>query len=489
MFRRLFSRKKDPKLFVIGLDCAPPELLFDQWRHELPHLGRLMDRGILYEMMSCTPAITVPAWSVMTSSKDPGTLGFYGFRNRRDHSYDNRYIATSQAVKEKRVWQILDEAGKKSIILGVPQTYPIQPLKNGHVISSFLTPNTTSPRIQWTHPAALRQEIEELLAPEIYDVDVPQFRTDDKDFLLQQLHDMTRKRFKLLRYLMEKKPWEFFMFVEMGTDRINHALWGSHDPTHRKYDPEGPYVHAIRDYYLMLDREIGSLLERLPPEAHVMVVSDHGAKKMDGGICINEWLIGEGYLTLKETPPADRLTPLDKLSIDWSKTTVWGDGGYYARIWLNLAGRELQGAIPAEEYEAFRDRLAEHIKSIPGPDGRPLNTRVFKPEAIYQKVKNVAPDLLVYFDDLAWRSVGTLGHGDLYTFENDTGPDDANHAENGVLIYSPPANEASLGGQMLGQVGIMDFAPTVLSLLEVPIPDDMQGKVINFVDDRQETRE
>ena len=128
-------------------------------------------------------------------------------------------------------------------------------------------------------------------------MDVPQFRTEDKAFLLQQINDMTRKRFKVLRYLMDEKPWDFFMFVEMGVDRIHHGCGPRHDATHRNHDPHSPFEHAIRDYYRYLDEEIGTLLERLPENTHVMVVSDHGVKKMDGGICINEWLRREGYLS------------------------------------------------------------------------------------------------------------------------------------------------------------------------------------------------
>ena len=103
MFKKLFRRKKEPKVFVIGLDCAPPELLFDAWRNELPNFKKLIDGGAYSQMFSSTPAITVPAWSSMTSSKDSGVLGFYGFRNRSDYIYDNRYIVTGLSVKEKQV--------------------------------------------------------------------------------------------------------------------------------------------------------------------------------------------------------------------------------------------------------------------------------------------------------------------------------------------------------------------------------------------------
>ncbi|MCA9987390.1 MAG: alkaline phosphatase family protein, partial [Anaerolineales bacterium] len=473
--KRLFKKKEPERVFVIGLDCAPPELLFDRWRHELPHLGRLMDGGAYGKLQSSTPAITVPAWSSMTSSKDPGTLGFYGFRNRQDYSYDGRYIATGLAVKEKRVWDILGEHGKQSIVVGVPQTYPVKPV-NGHLISSFLTPDTVNPKIKWTYPASLRPEIEQVLAPEVYDVDVREFRTDDKNHILQQIHDMTRKRFKVLRYLLAEKPWDFFMFVEMGVDRIHHALWAYHDETHPKHEPESPLRHAIRDYYRYLDGEIGTLLELLPENTHTIVVSDHGVKKMHGGICINEWLRREGYLVLKEEPPAGQLTNLEKAVVDWDKTTVWGDGGYYARIFFNVAGREPQGVIAPDELPAFREKFVTHLKALPDPAGQPINTIVFRPEEIYHEVRNVPPDLIVYLGNLEWRSVGSLGHDDIYTFENDTGPDDANHAEYGVYIYHPPAG--NLGGRHLPDAQLMDFAPTVLNLFGLPVPPDMQGRVI-----------
>jgi predicted AlkP superfamily phosphohydrolase/phosphomutase len=476
LIKKLFSgRRKATKVFVIGLDCAPPELMFDAWRQELPNFKALIDQGLYGELMSSTPAITVPAWSSMTSSKDPGVLGFYGFRNRRDYTYHNRYIATGLSVKEKRVWDILGEAGKECVVVGVPQTYPVQPI-NGHLISSFLTPSTTNPNTQWTHPPSLRREIEELLAPENYDVDVPQFRTENKRFLLDQIYDMTRKRFKVLRYLLDNKPWDFFMFVEMGVDRIHHGLWAHHDSSHHKHDPNSPYVNAIKEYYHYLDEEVGTLLQRLPEGTHVIAVSDHGVKPMKGGICINEWLRREGYLTLYDDPPTGWLSSFEKVDVDWSQTTAWGDGGYYGRIFLNVAGREPNGIIPQDEYESFRDRLAEHIKSIPDPGGNPIGTVVFKPQEIYRQVRSVPPDLLVYFGNLSWRSVGSFGYDDVYTFENDTGPDDANHAQNGIWIYTRLGK--NLGGKCLPRAQLMDFAPTVLDIFGLPIPADMQGTVM-----------
>jgi predicted AlkP superfamily phosphohydrolase/phosphomutase len=456
------------KVFVIGLDCAEPTLVFDRWRDLLPNFRRLMDRGVYGNLESCTPAITVPAWSVMTSSKDPGTLGIYGFRNRADRSYDKMNIATGSAVKEDRVWDILSRSGKQVNVVGVPGTYPPRPV-NGCLVGCFLTPGITS---NYTYPPEFREEIKQWVGE--YQVDVKDFRTDDKAYLLKQIYEMTETRCKLVKKMLVEKPWDFFMFVEMGVDRIHHGLWSYTDERHWRYQPNNPFVDSIRDYYLYLDREIGEMLDLLPSDTVVMVVSDHGAKCMDGGIAINEWLHREGLLVLADEAPT-KMTPLERVKIDWSKTKAWSSGGYYARIFINVQGREPNGVIAPADYERERDELARRLIAIPGPDGQNIGTKVFKPEEIYHAVNNIAPDLIVYFGDLAWRSVGSLGLDSIYTFENDTGPDDANHAQQGMFILYDPARD--LGGRRM-QAQIMDVAPTVLYYLDEPIPADMQGKVI-----------
>jgi predicted AlkP superfamily phosphohydrolase/phosphomutase len=104
-----------------------------------------------------------------------------------------------------------------------------------------------------------------------------------------------------------------------------------------------------------------------------------------------------------------------------------------------------------------------------------MNNRAFKPEEIYPEVKGVAPDLIVYFGDLDWRSVGTVGNETLYVFENDTGPDDANHAQQGMYILTSP--EMNKKGAKLDRK-IMDIAPTILNLMGIEIPEEMEGRAI-----------
>lgn len=468
LFRRRSARRK---VFVIGLDCAAPELVFDRWKDDLPNLRRLASEGIWGELDSSIPAITVPAWSSMLTSRDPGTLGFYGFRNRADYSYDKMFIATGNAVRHPRVWDILGEHDRSSVVIGVPQTYPVRPL-NGHLISSFLTPGTEN---EFAYPASLKEEVLRI-APD-YDFDVRQFRTDDKDWLLRQIYEMTEKRFRVVDHLLTSKPWDFFMLMEIGVDRIHHGFWRFHDPAHHRYEPGNPYERAIFDYYVYVDQKIGSWLDRIDKDTVIVVVSDHGARTMDGGICLNEWLWQEGDLVFKQAPRTGDIQRFEDLEVDWSRTRVWGSGGYYGRVFLNVQGREPHGVIPAEEYETARDALAERLTAIPGPNGEDLGTRVFKPQDIYRQVNGVAPDLLVYFGDLSWRSVGTLGYGAVHTFENDTGPDDCNHAQNGMFILYDPQNPGR--GVRAQGAQLMDVAPTVLDLLDVPAPNDLQGQLLS----------
>ena len=452
---------------VIGLDCLDPHLVFEEWADKLPNLTALAEKGCWGPLESTVPPITVPAWSCMMTSRDPGELGFYGFRNRSDYSYQELQFATSALVKEKRVWDILSDAGKRVIVLSVPQTYPPTPV-NGYLVSCFLTPNARS---EFTYPREFREEILDTVGEYLFDV--TNFRSVETEQTIRNIYAMTDQRFALARHLLKTKPWDFFMMVDMGPDRIHHALWKYHDTGHSKHPPGNPHTNAIRDFYVHLDASVGELLQLADEDTAVFVVSDHGVQRMDGGICINEWLIQSGYLHLKNGP--DEARPLRPEDVEWSRTTAWASGGYYGRVFLNVEGREAQGTIPEAEYESVRDQLAQEIQNIPDHRGAPIPTKIYKPDQVYNEVKGVPPDLMVYFGDLSWRAVGSVGLGTIHTFENDTGPDDANHARHGVFILRDPT--AAEGGQRAG-LHLRDVAPTILGIMGVDALPAMTGKII-----------
>ena len=200
-------------------------------------------------------------------------------------------------------------------------------------------------------------------------------------------------------------------------------------------------------------------------------MSDHGARRLVGGVCFNEWLAREGYLRFEQEP--DGPTPIAQAKIDWPRTMAWGDGGYYGRLFVNMKGREPGGVVEPSRYEELRDELIEKLEAMPGPDGGTLGTRVFKPQDVYPEVRGVAPDLIVYFGELEWRSVGQVGTGQIFTYENDTGPDGANHDRTGIFAM------AGAPGQPVGRrngMRLIDVGPSILSLYGVGLPEGTQGR-------------
>jgi len=439
------------RVVIIGWDSAPTDLLTDQW----------------LAMRSSDPPITVPAWTSMVTSQNPGRLGFYGFRNRKPGEYDGMWIATNAAVKAPRMWDILGKQGRRCALLNVPQTYPVKPV-NGVLVSSFLTPSTDS---EYTYPSDLKSEIER--AADGYVIDCENFRTDDKDWLLEQIYEITDKRFAVAKYLLERERWDLFMMVYMGPDRIQHGFWKYHDPQHRKFQPGSRFQDALRDYYKHLDDQLGQLANIAGDDAAIMVVSDHGAKRMEGSFNVNDWLIQQGLLTLKA--PLDTPTKFSTDLVDWSQTTAWAWGGYYSRLFLNVEGREPQGTVAPSEYESVRDELIRRLTQIPDDQGRVMNTQALRPQELFSgPYLDQAPDLLVYFDDLYWRAGQGLANDSLYNSDTEIGPDDGVHDYDGIFVLGLP-------GQQRGEevhLQLMDVAPTVLKLLGVDVPSNFEGTAV-----------
>src|ERR687895_1640312 len=169
-----------PRVAVIGLDCATPQLLFGDLAPETPNIQALIKRGMWGELESITPPITVPAWACAMTGKTPGELGIYGFRNRKDTSYGGLSIATSEAVREPAVWDLLGAAGKKSLLIGVPPAYPVKKVE-GWRVSCFLTPPSAK---AYTWPPDLAAEVEDEVGEYIFDI--PNFRERGEEHVLEQ---------------------------------------------------------------------------------------------------------------------------------------------------------------------------------------------------------------------------------------------------------------------------------------------------------------
>jgi predicted AlkP superfamily phosphohydrolase/phosphomutase len=438
------------RLVMIGLDSADPALTFGRFAEDMPTLTKLRADAAWGSLRSVVPPITMPAWACMMSGRTPGDLGVYGFRNRRAYDYSSLAFATSRDIKAPRLWDLLSAAGRRSVVVGVPGTYPPTPL-NGCMVSCFLAPSTDA---EYTYPPQLRDSLQDLTGG--YRLDVENFRAPDLGRIGQNIFDMTEQRFTVARHLMKQEDWDFLSFVDMGPDRLHHGFWKYCDPDHPRHVPGNEHEHMFRDYYRALDRHLAGLLGDVPSDAAVMVVSDHGAQPMLGGFCINEWLREQGLLTLRTEP--DGPTPVLRADVDWTRTVAWAEGGYYGRLYLNVIGREPDGVVPPRRYDDTLGEIAAALTAAPGPDGEPLGTRVMRPDEVYPDVTGFPPDLIVYAGNLRYRSLATLGLGrGLFTTDNDTGPDHANHAESGIVLL----HGMGLDAGRRDDLSIYDISPTL----------------------------
>ena len=262
---------------------------------------------------------------------------------------------------------------------------------------------------QYTYPQMLRREVEDVVGEYLFDC--TDFRTDDKDDLLRQVYEMTDKRFALAEHFLATKPWDFFTMVEMGTDRMHHGFWKDMDPEHRKHEPGGRYESAILDYHEHVDGLVGRLLDHATTTPRVRGLGPrreaHGRRNPDQRVAAQR---GPAC----DPPRADRALLAERRRnrlVD--RTTAWGDGGYYARIFLNVKGREPQGTIDPADYERVRDELAAKLAGDPGRHGRADPDAGLQARGGLHQVNGVAPDLIVHFGDLSGapsaRSAGTRG--------------------------------------------------------------------------------
>lgn len=455
------------RLLVLGLDGVPPEFLFDRLLPAMPNVRALVERGVRASLRTTDPPISVPAWPVMFTGVDPGTLGLYGFRHRRRSSYTEMYLPLSSHLPVPTIWELLSQRGRRVAVIGMPLGYPA-PEVNGIYISDFLTPPGGD---HTTTPASLRAEIEAEFGPYVFDVS---FRTGDRDRIAREIFEMTKRRFDVAESLYRREPWDVFALHEVGTDRLHHAFWKQFDREHPGFVAGNPHENVADAYYALVDEGIGRLLAAADDRTDVVIVSDHGSMAMRGCFCINQWLEERGYLVLNHPPPAPG-TPLEQVDVDWSRTTVWGAGGYYARLFLNVQGREPLGVLTREQATELRQTIAAELRATVGPDGEPMRVEILDPRELYRSVVGDAPDLMVYFDELRIRSAGTMGHPSLFLTENDSGPDDAVHSPYGVFLFAPGRGHE---GRELPPFSVIDVTPTLLARLEEPIPEHVQGRVV-----------
>ena len=318
----------------------------------------------------------------------------------------------------------------------------------GESVSCFLTPSTSEP---YTYPPSLRDEIDNVCGGYILDVD--DFRTDDKQRIADHIFEMTRRRFKVAKHLVGKRQWDYFMMVEMGVDRIHHGFW-------KYFDPDAPEVssRATRTSTSSATttssstREVGELLSLFRPDTAVLVVSDHGAKS-DGRRDLRQRVAHAARLPAPEARAHDADAVLEGRDRLGSHARVGGRRLLRAHVPQRPRARAARAGRAGRLREAPRaahDRDRRHR----GPVRQEHRLRRAPAEELYKRAARRAagPHRVLRQSRLA---LGRLGRAtaSIYTFDNDTGPDDANHAQHGISSpcrspagrrRPPPVRAASL---------------------------------------------
>jgi len=467
------------KIFVLGIDGAFPEYFFGEWLNELPNIKRLIENGGYARLNSTIPPLSVVAWSSIYTGKSPADTGIFEYVQRKNFSYNDIHVITSKNLNEKTVWQIASDNNKKSVICYLILTWPIK-LFNGYLIGDTLAPSGEN--FQLTHPRELKEEIKSFLGefpPSTFSAfrDTSKnsnFREISKEESIEGIYDLTEKQIEVIKYMIKNKQWDLFFGIVGLSDRMNHAFWRYMDKGHRKYEKGSKFENALRDYYKLVDKKIGELINLLDKDTKIIILSDHGITRMHTRVNLTDWLIKEGYMILKE--PIKEKSVFKSEMVDWGKTKVFAIGAYEGQIFINLKGREPEGIIEKKDYDGIIEELAEKLKQIKGDDGKILNTKIFRKKDFFMgKCEEISPDLIVYFDDLQYGcNTSLIGNETLWSPQTARGSDDAAHSQKGIFIIK----NNIFKNEDLGEISYLDVAPTILNELEIEIPKDMKGEII-----------
>lgn len=501
-------------VFVIGLDGATFNLIHPFiTRGYLPNLKKLIESGSWAELSSTIPPVTASAWTSFMTGKNPGKHGLFDFMQRRKSSYDLAPVSSFDR-DAKAVWELASEAGKKCIVMGVPVTYPPTPL-NGLMVTGMLTPRGAS---DYTYPAELKEEIAQAIGEYVvYSDEV--YSKGRGHIFLDALHYSIQQRAKTAAYLLHKyDDWDLGILVFPETDTVCHGLWWAYDETHHQHTQEDAEQlrNGIRDVYRDLDAYIGELVASLPPDTTVLVMSDHGHGPLRNFLYVNNFLKECGFLEIKDALASQvkniafqaGLTPrtaygmllnlgLGKLrrtmdkrrggrgllkrfflslnDVDWTRTRAYSIG-YIGEVHINLKGREPHGIVePGAEYERVREDVMAALRELALPDGSPLIEHMWKKEEVYQGAHlQDAPDILFFPKNLETIAFGDFEFGSNKVLEPSYGVS-SSHRMNGILIGNGATIQANAA---VSNPGLMDLAPTILHLLGLPVPRDMDGRVL-----------
>jgi predicted AlkP superfamily phosphohydrolase/phosphomutase len=503
------------KIFIFGIDGASPELidsLIEKGR--LPTFRLMKQQGVSGKLRTTVPPITGSAWSSFMTGKNPGKHGIFDFIYRKEGTYSLAPIS-GKMRNGKSFWSLAGEEGKKICILNVPVTYPPEPV-NGVMISGMLTPANKD---DFVYPSSLKKEIDKVVSN--YRIHITEsFSKNGEEKFLSHLYSVTSDREKLMDYLLDLEDWDLFVVVFQGVDIIQHELFHTLEKNHFRYKESGSeYGDAIPRFYERMDGLLAKIMERWKgPDRTIVVMSDHGAGPLKKLLYVNNFLMTHGFLKLKNNLITQvkyllfkcGLSPmtfyhvllrvgLGKLKhkarfaqgsswlkkfflsyedVDWSKTKAYAIGTTAGQIYMNLKGREPEGCVmPGDDYRKVREEVIGALYNLTDTEsGDKVVEELYRKEDLYIGPNaDKAPDIVFLPKGLETAAFGEYEFASHRLIDYSRGLSGA-HRMDGLFMMSGMNVKR---GEIVRNAHIMDLAPTVLYLMGLPVPKDMDGKVLD----------
>jgi predicted AlkP superfamily phosphohydrolase/phosphomutase len=486
------------KTVVIGLDGATFDIIKPLVEAgQLPVLARLMREGSAAPLRSTILPNSFPGWSSCTTGTSEGMHGVFSPFIKNPNAYTVRAMS-GRDIQTRHVWDLLTEQGGRSIVLNVPTTYPPEPL-NGLMVTGMLTPNQ---QVAWTYPLTLKQDI----LSKLPDYIIEPGRNPDKQARALEFHRATEMHEQLAHHLLQAGEWDFFMLVFSVLDRAQHDFWADMDSTHPRHNPATPreFRTFIYDTYAQLDGAIGRLIERLPDECRVFVVSDHGFCSELYEVRVNEVLAQAGLLTFKSgrRGRAQFNSLKEKVSrrllgkqlagnslerkvqygsvfvdeIDFARTRA-----YFAQdkgVWVNLKGREPEGIVEESDFNSIVETAQTALMNLVSPvDGIRIFEKVLRRETAFNGMNaNRLPDVVMIpaRDEYVYNERPSYGEA-VVAADSTTGT----HAKDGIFIAWGKGIKSNVSFRL--QPNLRDMGSTALASLGCPLTTDMDGRALEEV--------
>jgi len=457
------------------------------------------------------------------TGKNPGKHGIYGLMRREKDSYEIVPINSTDR-KSLDLWEIISAHGKRAIVMNVPVTYPVRKINGILIAGGFMTPKNAA---VYAYPQSIIEELRDAVGEYRAYFESSRDRAERsislKSYEEAFLEDtiMTTDVHARAALQLLSREWDFFMIEFQGTDALQHTFWKDMDETHPEHDKTRAirYGNVIRDFYERLDEVVGKMVEKVGSDTDVILVSDHGFTKFSKFVSLNVFLMSNGYLVLKRNPrtllkrfifslgitPINLFALLEKIGlgkyqqslrkeevrsrfrgafislrdVDWSKSVAYAMGGW-GQIYLNLKGREPNGQVSEEEIDPLIEKIIRQLSQLRDPSSGNLifgSRSIYPKQDVYKGPETPLAPEIIAIPDSPYRIFADYEFG-TSKLVTEAVAWSGNHSMDGIFVgYGPDIKH----GTHTPPAEIIDVAPTLLYLLGLPVPRDMDGRVLREI--------